>query len=369
MRDEYIFENIIDPDYKYKFSLELERYYKKDKCTLLNILCKKILTSSNSDNQLHQQRSSTTPRYLPSQYLFGSSLTDELAVFDFTSIAASQQQNDLNKNQLNLLSENSFEISLNKNNDDRPALIEGTDNDFRANFIEIEMDELNLHPCMVPMICLLKHMETNGIIPIQSDMPSWMICLYKKFSDTTITFNIKLFIIRLIIHTHAIFKPYARYWLTPIIHMCNQMFEKSSEAIPSELDRTAVQRLLEYLFLNCTHKNTFIMKTNLDLIKKLIESWNERIYAPTLIIYKLISDQDIKSKHNAVGLSLIGILLANNILPYNEINDLTEDKFNETLLKNMKNSFRNIYAAAAEVVGMLLNVKKLKDQSNERLLE
>ncbi|CAF2644420.1 unnamed protein product [Rotaria sp. Silwood2] len=193
---------------------------------------------------------------------------------------------------------------------------------------------------------------------------------------------------RLIIHTHTIFKSYARYWLTPIIHMCNQMIEKSSEdlntflidtivillswnsiAIPSELDRTAVQRLLEYLFLNCTHKNTFVMKTNLDLIKKLIESWNERIYAPTLIIYKLIFDQDIKSKHNTIGLSLIGILLANNILPYNEINDLTEDKFNETLLKNMTNSFRNIYAAAAEVVGMLLNVKKLKGQSNERLLE
>ncbi|CAF2644428.1 unnamed protein product [Rotaria sp. Silwood2] len=87
--------------------------YTADKRTLLNILRKKILTSSNSDNQLHQQRSSTTPRYLPSQYLVGNSLTDELAVFDFTSVAASQQQNDLNKNQLNSLSENSFEISLN----------------------------------------------------------------------------------------------------------------------------------------------------------------------------------------------------------------------------------------------------------------
>ncbi|CAF1360231.1 unnamed protein product [Rotaria sordida] len=149
-KDEYIFENIIDPDYKYTFPLELERYYKKDKRRLLNILCKKILTSSNSDNQLHQQRSSTTSRYLPSQYLFTSSLRDELAIFDFTSVVASQQQNDLNKSQLNSPSENSVEISLNKKNDDRPALIEGTDNDFGANFIEIEMDELNLHPCMVP---------------------------------------------------------------------------------------------------------------------------------------------------------------------------------------------------------------------------
>jgi hypothetical protein len=35
----------------------------------------------------------------------------------------------------------------------------------------------------------------------------------------------------------------------------------------------------------------------------------------------------------------------------------------------MKNSFRNIYAAAAEVVGMLLNIKKIKGESNQRLLE
>ncbi|CAM4805641.1 unnamed protein product [Rotaria magnacalcarata] len=384
-KDEYIFENIIDPDHKYTFPLELERYYRKDNRTLLNILCKKIRTSSNSDSQ---QRSSATPRYLPSQYLFGSSLTDELAVFDFTSAAVTQQQNDLNKSQSNSLAESSMKISLHKKSDDRPALIEGTDTDFGADFLELEMDELNLHPCMVPMVCLLKHMETNGITPVQSDMPPWMICLYKKFSDPSIPFNIRLFIMRLITHTHTVFKPYARYWLTPIIQMCNQVFEKSSDglntflidtivillswnsvAIPSELDTMSVQRLLEYLFLNCTHTNSLVMKSNLDLIKKLIESWHQRIHTPTLIIYKLISDQDIKSKQNAIGLSLIGILLANKILPYNEINDLTEDKFNETLLKNMKNSFRNIYAAAAEVVGMLLNVKKLKGQSNQRLLE
>ncbi|CAF5196671.1 unnamed protein product, partial [Rotaria magnacalcarata] len=304
--DEYIFENIIDPDHKYTFPLELERYYRKDNRTLLNILCKKIRTSSNSDSQ---QRSSATPRYLPSQYLFGSSLTDELAVFDFTSAAVTQQQNDLNKSQSNSLAESSMKISLHKKSDDRPALIEGTDTDFGADFLELEMDELNLHPCMVPMVCLLKHMETNGITPVQSDMPPWMICLYKKFSDPSIPFNIRLFIMRLITHTHTVFKPYARYWLTPIIQMCNQVFEKSSDglntflidtivillswnsvAIPSELDTMSVQRLLEYLFLNCTHTNSLVMKSNLDLIKKLIESWHQRIHTPTLIIYKLISD-------------------------------------------------------------------------------
>ncbi|CAF1586101.1 unnamed protein product, partial [Adineta steineri] len=298
---------------------------------------------------------------------------------------------------------------------DGPALIEGSDDELGTEFIDMEMDELNLHPCMVPMVCLLKHMENSGIIPLlnenssqTSDMPAWMICMYKKFSDPLLSFNIKLFLMRLIIHTHTIFKPYARYWLTPIIHMCNQMFENSSEglntfiidtivillswhtkAIPSELDSTAVQRLIEYLFANCSHRNTIVMKSNLDLIKKLVECWKERIHAPTLILYKLISEADLKSKQNAIGLSLIGILLANEILPYytppaptgnlppvttgsilsNLPNDLTEDKFNDTILKNMKNTFKNIYAAAAEVIGMLLNVNRIQNHSTQRLLE
>ncbi|CAF1382145.1 unnamed protein product [Rotaria sordida] len=376
-------------NYKYKFSFELERYYAKDKRILLNILCKTILTTSKTDNSLHQQRLSSTPHYLSLKYLFGCSLTDELAVFDFILATVNQQQNDLNK-----------------------TLIEGSDDEIGSEFIDMEMNERNLHPCMVPMVCLLKHMETNGIIPINdhiSDIPLWMICMYKKFSDPLISFNIKLFLMRLIIDTHTIFKPYARYWLTPIIHMCNQMFENSSEglntfiidtivillswhkqAIPSELDSIAIQRFIEYLFSNFLHRNVIVMKSNLDLIKKLIECWKERIHAPTLILYKLISEPDLKSKQNAIGLSLIGILLANDILPYyvpptstgnlppvttNSIlttipNNLTEDKFNDIILKNMKNTYRNIYAAAAaEVIGMLLNVKKLKHKTNQRLLE
>ncbi|CAF3972575.1 unnamed protein product [Rotaria sordida] len=214
------------------------------------------------------------------------------------------------------------EIKMNLIHSLSMTLIEGIDNDFGTNFIEIEIDELNLHPCIVPMICLLKHIETNDKRSVQSYIPPWMFVYITIFSDTIIPFNIKLFIMPLITHTHTIFKPYTYYWLTSIIYMCNQMFEKfsglntflidtivillsswNSIVIPSQLDRTSVQRLLEYLFLNSTHKNSLVMESNLDLIKKLIESWNEPIYAPTLILYKLISDQDIKSKHNAVGQS------------------------------------------------------------------
>ncbi|CAF0784805.1 unnamed protein product [Rotaria sordida] len=73
--------------------------------------------------------------------------------------------------------------------------------------------------------------------------------------------------------------------------MYNQIFEKSFEdlntflidtivillswnsiVISNEVDAISVQRLLEDLFLNYIHKNSFVIKSNLDLIKKLIKS-------------------------------------------------------------------------------------------------
>ncbi|CAF1154567.1 unnamed protein product [Rotaria sordida] len=102
----------------------------------------------------------------------------------------------------------------------------------------------------------------------------------------------------LIIHNiHRIFKSYARYWLTLVIHMCNQMFEKFSQdlntfiidtivillswntiAISRQLNAISVQRLIKYLYLNCTHKNSMVIESNLDLIKKFVELWKEPIH-------------------------------------------------------------------------------------------
>jgi hypothetical protein len=99
----------------------------------------------------------------------------------------------------------------------------------------MKMDELNLHPCIVLMVCLLKHIEASEITSSNenfsqsSKRSAWMISMYKKLNDPLLFFNIKLFLMHIIIHTHTIFKRYAHTWLIPIIYMRNQMFENSSE--------------------------------------------------------------------------------------------------------------------------------------------
>jgi len=123
-------------------------------------------------------------------------------------------------------------------NGEGAALLDGEE--IGTDFLPLELDELNQHPCMLSMICVLKHMERNHIIPsltsaengavqqsgtittmtlivntqqssVANEMPLWMLPLHKRFSDPTTALNIKLFLLRLIIQTHTIFKPYARY--------------------------------------------------------------------------------------------------------------------------------------------------------------
>ncbi|CAF3867006.1 unnamed protein product [Rotaria sp. Silwood1] len=77
-----------------------------------------------------------------------------------------------------------------------------------------------------------------------------------------------------------------------VANTIDQLLEHHNQTISSELDKRAVEHLLEYIFVN----------------------------ALTFIIYKSISDPDVKSKHNGIVLALIGILLAIYILAYNQIN-------------------------------------------------
>ena len=42
--------------------------------------------------------------------------------------------------------------------------------------MELEMDELNQHECMAPMIALIKHMQRNVIAPKGEEVFSLIVC-------------------------------------------------------------------------------------------------------------------------------------------------------------------------------------------------
>ena len=100
----------------------------------------------------------------------------------------------------------------------------GGESDLESAPIELELDDLNQHECMVAFVELLQSLVVNKITPVYdrgqtpSDMPPWMSYLHRKCVDVVYTHdNVKLFILRAILNTPHIFKPYAKFWLAPMI--------------------------------------------------------------------------------------------------------------------------------------------------------
>ncbi len=50
-------------------------------------------------------------------------------------------------------------------------------------------------------------------------MPSWMVCLHKKFHNPKTSQNVLIFIAKLIVNRPVTFQPYAKFWLTGLTEL------------------------------------------------------------------------------------------------------------------------------------------------------
>ncbi|CAF1627650.1 unnamed protein product, partial [Didymodactylos carnosus] len=155
----------------------LSEYYEKAKRTVLSVLRKNILLSTTNSQQGNLQiQNQPPPRYLSSEYLCGSSLAGELAIFDYISSAVvSQQQQQTNLNKSISLSQSRSQTFLSKiqngeSNDDAPTL---EFEDEYTDFLDMEVDIESAS------------MYGDDDLFIKTDMPIWMLYLHKKFSDPT----------------------------------------------------------------------------------------------------------------------------------------------------------------------------------------
>lgn len=97
----------------------------------------------------------------------------------------------------------------------------------REDYVEMEMDALNRHPCMAALSAVLQHMRLNEITPpVQtppSAMPDWMRNLNEKLHCSTSPMNIRLFLAKLILNAEAVFRPYAKFWLQPLVALATSI--------------------------------------------------------------------------------------------------------------------------------------------------
>ncbi|XP_063114601.1 DNA-dependent protein kinase catalytic subunit isoform X3 [Cavia porcellus] len=368
----FIFENLIDLNRCYTFPIEVEVPMERRKKYIE--IRKEARGAANED--------SDGPRYMSSlSYLADSSLSEEMSQFDFSTGVQSYSYNS---------------------QDPRSATghfrrRERQDSEIQDDVLELEMDELNQHECMATMTALIKHMQRNLILPkggessVPKDLPPWMKFLHDKLGNLSVPINIRLFLAKLIINTEEIFRPYAKHWLSPLLQLAVSensggegihymvveivatVLSWTGVATPTGVpkDEVLANRLLHFLMKHVFHPKRAVFRHNLELIKTLVECWKDCLSIPYRLIFEKFSSRDPNSKDNSVGIQLLGIVMANNLPPYDLKCGIESTKYFQALVNNMSFvKYKEVYAAAAEVLGLILQyITKEKNALEESVCE
>uniref|UniRef100_A0A4W3HU56 DNA-dependent protein kinase catalytic subunit n=1 Tax=Callorhinchus milii TaxID=7868 RepID=A0A4W3HU56_CALMI len=304
------------------------------------------------------------PQYLSSQsYMADSSLSEEMSQFDFSTGVQSFSYNSQDPRGHAVRSRRKLSV-------------------VQSDIMELEMDELNQHECMPAMIALINHMQRNNITPqveegkTPQELPPWMKFLHGKLGNSSIPLNIRLFIAKLIVNSEEVFRPYAKEWLGPLLQLVVSgnnggdgihymvveivvtVLSWTSVATPkgNMKDEILANRLLEFLMKNSFHEKTAVFRHNLEIIKTVVECWKDCLSVPYSLIFSRFSSTDPNSKDNSVGIQLLGIVLANNLSPYVPKCEIGYERYFQRLVYNISlTRYKEVYAAAAEVLGLVLH--------------
>ncbi|XP_017686738.1 PREDICTED: DNA-dependent protein kinase catalytic subunit isoform X2 [Lepidothrix coronata] len=305
-----IFENLIDLKRQYTFPVEIEVPLERKKRYIA--IRKEARDAGNS--------SQDEPKYLASSsYMMDSSLSEEMSQFDFSTGVQG------------------FSYSS------QDATASST------------------------------HFRRKGTVPV--DLPLWMKFLHGKLGNPSVPLNIRLFIAKLIVNTEDVFRPYAKQWLGPLLQLVVSgnnggegihymvveivvtILSWTSVATPKGniKDEILANRLLEFLMKNAFHQKRAVFRHNLEIIKTVIECWKNCLSIPYSLLFEKFSTGDPDTKDNSVGIQLLGIVLANNLPPFDPKCEIDRVRYFQALTSNMGLlKYKEVYAAAAEVLGLAL---------------
>ncbi|XP_077126580.1 DNA-dependent protein kinase catalytic subunit [Ranitomeya variabilis] len=362
----FILENIIDLKRQYSFPIEVEVPMERKKKYLS--IRKKAREDTNED--------SDEPQYLSSQsYMADSSLSEEMSQFDFSTGVQS----------FSYSSQAPVKTQRSRRTQDRSSEAQTPED-----IMEFEMDELNQHESMAPMTGLIKHMQKNDFTPkveegkMPEDLPPWMAFLHSKLGNPSTPLNIRLFISKLVVNTEEVFRPYAKFWIGPILQLIVSgnnggtgihylvvetvvtLLSWSGVATPTGMTKEEIlaNRLLEFMMKNSFHEKRAVYRHNLEIIKTVLECWKDCLCIPYRVLYDCFSGTDPNTKDNSVGIQLLGLVVANSFSPYDPKCEIDSDRYFQALANNVTfTRFREVYAAASEVLGLVLRhfAEKEKD--------
>ncbi|XP_030758783.1 DNA-dependent protein kinase catalytic subunit-like [Sitophilus oryzae] len=327
--------SVINCDIEYNFTVDFDSYPEK----------RKVLVSIRDELRQQSNRSNSL-KYIESQRLFNSSLSEDITKHDFSTSVLRSNAND----------------SLEDPNASN-QLIQGE--------LYLESTEINNHELMGTVCGLIKNIFNTGVNRLPEDkedfveFPKWMEGIRNLLLHPSTPKNVKLFWIKVIDNTHYIFRHFAKYFMEPLMQFLvdkvagdeiNYFVSDvvillaywSSDVTLSDTESELATKVLEFLVEKLTNERQDAFKYNLDLIKLLVENWKGSFELPFDALSKKL---DFDDRRVEVGLHLISIFLVNNYLPF-KLSDLKI--FWGKLLNILSKTFASTFKPCAEVLGLIL---------------
>lgn len=159
--------------------------------------------------------------------------------------------------------------------------------------------------------------------------------------------------------------------------ICVTILEWNMTSTP---DGRLATRFVQHLMNVAAHGSNQVLHANIDIIRLFLENWKESIILERrpLIEYLIaggkrpdMNDKNIKMQRS-VGLQLLGAVVASGFPIYDPTSDssTSEAEVCEALLNNLSVQTKEVYEAAAELLGIALKYRREKNREVEgELLE
>ncbi|KAI9920681.1 hypothetical protein PsorP6_002231 [Peronosclerospora sorghi] len=244
--------------------------------------------------------------------------------------------------------------------------------------VDIELDALNQHPCIIPLLRVLLQMKTDfGSAWDENSMPGWMEKLYVVIVDPSASLNVRLFLAKVVLDVPEVFAMYRSSWLHAVMEAlldlnasreapefnyilrdcCYLALNSWNDVVPSVHQDTS-SRFVNELIKVCPDKRNEVRDSNVLLITELIALWKDviRIDVRILIDYTIADDEDrkLKSAKQFTALQCVSSMLNAGLANDLSYEDDSDCKVEAGILLVMTSTTTSLYTLAAEVGGLLL---------------
>lgn len=216
----------------------------------------------------------------------------------------------------------------------------------------------------------------------------WVLSIANSLKYNDQHKNVKIFLAKLIENCRTIFAHYAEFLMGPLLNiltdgtfgntlnffitdLITMLLSWSHVYKPKEMSEiNDAAQLLKFLMNNAYHDQNEIFRMNLELIKKLIETWKEIFVGklPTLVLLGMLQSSSEADQNTRLicGIQINAVVLANNLSPWD--NDEQCKLFVMAILSAFSNKSSKVYTSASQLMGLCLSVIQRNDENNIHLI-